>query len=135
MMTYTWLVCVAHVSDIDIGALTWDDSLVHAEQLFYSGLGRKLCQQRERCGFTQEDLAAKIGLTRTSITNIEKGRQRILLHTFIDLATSLGVHPEDLLPATVVPLQEIEDLLRGRSKKEREFVAAVMSSVDDGARS
>ncbi len=107
---------------------------MHTDQPFYSAVGRKLCQQRERCGLTQEDLAGKVGLTRTSITNIEKGRQRVLLHTFIDIVSALGVLPVDLLPVPSAPSQQIEELLRGRSKKEREFVSAVMSSIDDDRR-
>lgn len=116
------------------GRPPWDHQAVHTDQPFYSAVGRKLCQQRERCGLTQEDLAGKVGLTRTSITNIEKGRQRVLLHTFIDIVSALGVLPVDLLPVPSAPSQQIEELLRGRSKKEREFVSAVMSSIDDDRR-
>lgn len=47
---------------------------------------------------TQEALAKLVGLTRTSLTNIEKGRQKILLHTFADLAAALRVAPAELLP-------------------------------------
>ena len=47
---------------------------------------------------TQEGLAKLVGLTRTSLTNIEKGRQKILLHTFADLAAALRVAPAELLP-------------------------------------
>ncbi len=53
----------------------------------------RLCQN-----VTQENLAKLVGLTRTSLTNIEKGRQKILLHTFADLASALGVRPAELLP-------------------------------------
>lgn len=47
---------------------------------------------------TQEALASAIKLTRSSITNIEAGRQRMLLETFIEIAEALDVAPEDLLP-------------------------------------
>ncbi len=42
-------------------------------------------------GMTQSELATAVGLTRTSITNIEKGRQKLLVHTLLDIALSLDV--------------------------------------------
>ena len=48
---------------------------------------------------TQEQLAAKLRLTRTSITNIERGRQHIQLHVLYRLARSLEVEVLDLLPS------------------------------------
>jgi transcriptional regulator with XRE-family HTH domain len=39
-----------------------------------------------------------LGLSRTSITNIERGRQPIQLHTLYKIAEVLGVEPTALLP-------------------------------------
>lgn len=39
-----------------------------------------------------------LGLSRTSITNIERGRQPIQLHTLYKIADVLGVEPTALLP-------------------------------------
>ena len=47
---------------------------------------------------TQEKLGRMVGLSRTSITNIEKGRQHIALHQLFDLANALNVQPHVLLP-------------------------------------
>ncbi len=47
---------------------------------------------------TQAELGGAVGLTRTSITNIERGRQRILVHTLFEIAAELGIEPRDLLP-------------------------------------
>jgi transcriptional regulator with XRE-family HTH domain len=52
----------------------------------------------EGTGLTQEALASQVSLTRTSITNIEKGRQKFLLHTLFDIASALGVPPGTRLP-------------------------------------
>jgi DNA-binding XRE family transcriptional regulator len=46
----------------------------------YRQLGAKVQSVREALGWTQQELAKNIGLQRTSITNFEAGRQRILLH-------------------------------------------------------
>lgn len=47
---------------------------------FYVNFGHALRRLRESHGLTQHALAKRIGLTRTSVVNIERGRQRILLH-------------------------------------------------------
>lgn len=65
----------------------------------YSDIGLKIREERERLSLTQEGLASAIGLTRSSVTNIEAGRQKMLLETFIDIAEALNVAPEKLLPS------------------------------------
>jgi transcriptional regulator with XRE-family HTH domain len=65
----------------------------------YSQLGSAIAKTREKRHLTQEQLAAKLHLTRTSITNIERGRQHIQLHTLYLLAESLQVEVLDLLPS------------------------------------
>lgn len=52
---------------------------------------------RTTLGWTQEDLAKKIGLTRTSVVNIEAGRQRVLLHDIEKIAGAFGSTPKHLL--------------------------------------
>ena len=53
---------------------------------FYKAVGQLVRAARDKAGLTQNALASRLGLTRTSVTNIEKGRQKVLLHTFCDLA-------------------------------------------------
>lgn len=66
---------------------------LHAE------LGRLVRQERTRCGLSQERLAEATGLSRSSIANIERGRQNLTVEALFDLALALGVTPPDLLPA------------------------------------
>ena len=67
----------------------------------YPQVGQKMRQLRtERC-LSQKDLAQAIGLSRTSVVNIERGRQKILLHTLYDIADVFEVPVTDLLPARV----------------------------------
>lgn len=61
--------------------------------------GSRLKQCRMRSGLSQEKLAEAIDLTRTSITNIEHGRQPIQLPTLYAIADALGIEPTDLMPA------------------------------------
>jgi transcriptional regulator with XRE-family HTH domain len=52
---------------------------------------------REAAGLSQGKLAAKAGLSRPSLANIEAGRQTITLRQLGAIAASLDVRPADLL--------------------------------------
>jgi transcriptional regulator with XRE-family HTH domain len=64
----------------------------------YRAFGHTLRQARLDAGLTQRLLAERVGLRRTSITNIERGTQHISLHQLFLLAGALGVRPDELLP-------------------------------------
>src|SRR4051812_20569378 len=63
----------------------------------YAGFGTRLRQARKAAGLSQEELAKVVGLARTSITNIEKGRQNFTLHVAYDLAAAVGLPVSSLL--------------------------------------
>jgi DNA-binding XRE family transcriptional regulator len=65
---------------------------------FYREFGKKLAQARHAAKVTQEALAQAIGLSRTSIVNIEKGRQPVHLHLVAQMANSLETEVIKLLP-------------------------------------
>lgn len=46
----------------------------------YRLVGRRVKEVREFLGWTQEQLAERLELSRPSIANIETGRQRMMLH-------------------------------------------------------
>ncbi len=64
----------------------------------YQQIGRSLRNRRETAGLTQTELAARVGLSRTSVTNIEQGRQHLTLHVLYAFADALGALPAELLP-------------------------------------
>lgn len=64
-----------------------------------------------------------VSMTRTSVTNIEKGRQKLLLHTFADIARVLGVAPETLLPAIAADTdKDLETALKKMPREERRWI-------------
>ena len=65
---------------------------------FYAELGRRIAAARKSHDLTQGELADIVQLTRTSVTNIEKGRQKVLAHTVLGFATALGMNISQLLP-------------------------------------
>jgi transcriptional regulator with XRE-family HTH domain len=64
----------------------------------YPKFGELFRKHRESMHLTQEDVSKMVGLSRTSIANIEAGRQKVLLHQLYDLAAAVQVPPSALLP-------------------------------------
>ena len=98
--------------------------------VFYKQVGENIRARRKVRGLSQEALAKAVGLKRPSLSNIEKGRQNILLHTFYDISDSLNVSPDALLPAR--PTSQPTDLpdLTNFSKEVREFVEAAIKPAE-----
>jgi transcriptional regulator with XRE-family HTH domain len=104
-------------------------------ETFYRKVGERIRTKRKARGLSQEGLATAIGLKRPSMSNIEKGRQNILLHTFYDIVETLDAKPTDLLPETVArELIALPDL-EAYSEEVRAFVEAginIAKGGDDG---
>ncbi|MYJ75021.1 MAG: helix-turn-helix transcriptional regulator [Gammaproteobacteria bacterium] len=65
----------------------------------YRDFGALVRAHRRRLeGMTQAKLGSHVGLSRTSINNIEKGRHHASLQQLFALADALQVSPEALLP-------------------------------------
>lgn len=64
----------------------------------YATIGHAIQSERDALGFSQSDLAQELGLTRTSVTNIEAGRQRLQVHTLYRIACALAIPVTALLP-------------------------------------
>jgi len=92
----------------------------------YRGVGRKVRQARENAHLSQNLLAKRLGISRTSMVNIEAGRQRAPLHLLWQIAELLETKvallipsPEELLAPqsqTVLDRQimkQIEDVANG----------------------
>ena len=99
------------------------------QKRFYSSLGERLQRARRRQGLTQEELAARIDFTRTSVVNIEKGRQKVLCHTLVDLLRELRVAADELLPSPSEKTK-LETLLRATPLSEQRFVRSVVASSE-----
>jgi DNA-binding XRE family transcriptional regulator len=63
----------------------------------YRALGARIQMIRETLDMTQECLATKVGYTRTSLVNIEGGRQRVPMHQVEEIAKALATTPRNLL--------------------------------------
>lgn len=55
----------------------------------YQRIGERVAFLREARGLTQEKLAGLVGLNRTSISNLEAGKQETPLYTLVLIAAAL----------------------------------------------
>ena len=85
---------------------------------FYLHFGRRLRQMRNDRGLSQEELGKAAGLSRMTVCNIEFGRQRCMLDTFVRFALCLDADVDQLLPALEWPVPTLEHL----APDERTFV-------------
>ena len=76
------------------------------KSLYYS-IGLKIKEIRQKKGLNQEAFAQMLDLTRASIANIEKGRQRVTIHLLYDICKFTETNIIDILPE----LQKDEELL------------------------
>ena len=111
---------------------------VDDHQTFYEEVGRRIRRVRKQRKLTQLGLAELVSLTRTSITNIEKGRQKFLIHTLAEIAEALKVGPASLLPEPESET-DLDHALKNRSQEEKEWIkSSVLAMVrkekaDDGS--
>lgn len=78
------------------------------EELIYKEIGQRIRIARENKNLTQEDLGKLVNLTRTSITNIEGGKQKIPIDSLYNFAEVLNTNVYSLLPNEGTLLQNIQ---------------------------
>lgn len=67
-------------------------------KVLYLQIGERVKSAREAAHLTQSELGERIALTRASVTNIEKARQSVQIHTLYAIAHELEVPVFALLP-------------------------------------
>jgi transcriptional regulator with XRE-family HTH domain len=101
----------------------------------YKQFGQQLRQARSDAKLTQDEVAERVGLKRTSITNIECGRQHIALHQLFLLASAVGTAPEALLPDAQAANEELFDAevatFRAASDDEQDVAFAMAILAKD----
>ncbi|PYI50008.1 hypothetical protein DLM86_31190 [Paenibacillus flagellatus] len=75
--------------------------MLNVEDILYAIIGQRIRINRERFNMTQEEMGEKVGLTRSSIANIELGRQKIQLDTLYLVALALKLEVYELLPSVI----------------------------------
>lgn len=101
----------------------------------YVRLGRRIRETRRAAELTQEDLSSRVGLTRTSISNIERGTQPVSVKLLLQFAEAMGVEPAGLLPGEEPPPPRRDGsakLIARMPDASREDAALLLSSLTPG---
>lgn len=69
-----------------------------SEDKFYEEIGERIREKRIQAGINQEVFSQLLNLTRGSVVNIEKGRQRPSIYLLITISQIIGVDYIDLVP-------------------------------------
>jgi transcriptional regulator with XRE-family HTH domain len=109
-----------------------DRQMGHDE--FYAAVGSNVRSKRTESGMSQSMLANRIGFTRSSVANLEAGRQRIALHLFVKIEQALDCQPGDLLPSGLPAagedlLSEVNDSLADESDTTQDFVRGAVAHL------
>lgn len=91
-------------------------------QKVYHLLGERIRLQRMQRKIKQEVLADQLNMSRTSIVNIEKGRQRPSIHLLLELSSIFRIEVVDLIPPypEITPSDSIGAEWKERVKQETE---------------
>ncbi|NNN19819.1 MAG: helix-turn-helix transcriptional regulator [Acidimicrobiaceae bacterium] len=93
---------------------------------YYRELGQRIQRERLRQQLTQENLAALVGLSRTSIVNIERGRQKVLAHILVRLASALKTELADLARDSREKMK-FDELLENLPEADKQFVRSAVT--------
>ena len=87
---------------------------------FYQSIGEKLQARRLELGLQQIEVARHIARNRTSIANIESGRQKMPVHILADMLSFYGLNWGDVLP-DLPPAVSLHPELKELAEKLREL--------------
>ena len=107
-----------------------EEVLPEDQRRFYLEVGSRIRDARLKRTprLTQEALAKMVGLTRTSITNVEQGRQKCLLHTLADIAATLHVAVESLIPPRSLQATDLDGALKSRPRSEQDWILSAVKA-------
>lgn len=72
----------------------------HSVMTISKHIGARIRTERENRGWSQADLARRLGITQTAISYWESGTRTIDVDILAQIATALDLRPSELLPAT-----------------------------------
>lgn len=105
---------------------------IRAVEPVYARFGHDLQRLRRQRKLSQADLARLVDpsgdrLSRSSIANMESGKQRVALHLFLDLARALKIDPHDLLPAQSAAMPPIVERAPNLSPPEQDWLTRIVA--------
>ncbi len=99
---------------------------------FYRALGERLKKVRTSKKIYQSELARAVGLSRTSISNIESGRQPVEVRVLVEIATILGTSISRLIPGPSRPKGKLPRGAQQLNPSTQEWVRRVIAGGSGG---
>lgn len=108
--------------------MLWSEQTVDG---IYKIIGERIRARRSQIGLTQVELGQKVRLTRSSIANIESGRQRAMIHTIMQIANAIDIDVSELFPTPEIEASDnrFSDALTGQPESTRDFVRSVVGRL------
>jgi transcriptional regulator with XRE-family HTH domain len=105
-------------------------------QAFYEALGRRIRTAREEQSMTQAQLGARLAppVTRASIANVEAGKQRVLVHTLVQIARVLRTPIDHLTPAPDATPAQVSDAIEQELRYKLSLPPVVMGRLTKAVR-
>tara|TARA_B100000282_G_scaffold58774_1_gene39003 strand:- start:4887 stop:5174 length:288 start_codon:yes stop_codon:yes gene_type:complete len=88
-------------------------------------LGANLKKRRDDLGFSQKSFGEKVGLSRASIANVERGEQAVNVEQLYKFADALRISPAELLP------KSDDSSLREFPKQTRLWIDSVLKEAEN----
>jgi transcriptional regulator with XRE-family HTH domain len=113
--------------------MSWTEASIDR---IYRAVGSRVRDARTEAKLTQLELARRAGVTRSTIANFEAGRQRIPLHLFVIISSTLGIHSSELLADSDLGLPgpslspEVQMALGDAHSSSQDFVRETLAVVN-----
>ena len=107
------------------------------EGTIYRAFGQTVAARRRALGKTQIEVAQKLGLSRASLANIERGEQRVFLHQILAFVDALELDSaHEIVPARAVanktrPKTDISMSGDNLTKSQRLAIQRLVFSLTD----
>lgn len=102
--------------------------------LNYFEIGQRVRKYRKAHGISQEELAEKVNISTTHMSHIETGNTKLSLPVFVDIATALSVHTDELLfdapePQRGVATEEILNVLNTCDTSQLKIISDIIRAT------
>lgn len=105
----------------------------------YYAIGQRIRKIRKAKGWSQEQIAEKVGISVTHMSHIETGNTKLSLEVFAAIASTLDCRADELLFGTreVIGAEALGDIaliLQSLSQKEKCVIAEIVKSAAQALR-
>ena len=121
----TLTICVLNKQYVYFTNILYITVILNAKRLNIL-IGKKIVDHRKAAMYSQTILSEKLSISRSSLANIEKGRQQCSISVLFEICLVLKIKPTDILPR----LEEVFGLVEFRPSVEALMVDENISKKD-----